>query len=301
MGTNDDELPPEVQAEVDKARNGEGDDDTPTVEIAPIPEPKPLSRRAQAEQERLAQIEAATKRAEAAEKVATELRDEWRKSREAELERSTRLETALSMLAQQRQHEPPPRKDEGPSDEEQLRRLRKERDAALTAGNVAEYNEANEEIGKLHARAAHKTETAALQAEVARLRQQPQPMQKPEWVTAIESQHGDVMIHPRGTATVAAFVQLGGGQVNPENLDKAFKRAREELQLTKRNDEKIEQKRAVLSGGPTNGIPKNGGGKSPKNVNMPAGWRETARRAGISEDDYKRSYIEMHPEAVVRD
>jgi hypothetical protein len=124
--------------------------------------------------------------------------------------------------------------------------------------------------------------------------------EKPGWVTAVESRYGDVMINPRGLTAVAGFMNILDGQFGPEKLDKAFQRAREELGLTKRNDEKIQEKRQLLAGGPTHGAPRsNGGGKNGKQVKLPANWREVARKAGIPEADYVREYAAMNPSDVV--
>lgn len=295
---DDDELPPEVQAEVDAALKG-GDEPGQHAEseAADVPAPK-LSRRQQAEQERMELIRAATTRAEAAEKIAEDLR----KGREEDRERLARMEQAIQFVATRPAPEPQreQRRDEGPSFEEQLRKLEKDRKAALSGGDIDSYEQAGLEIIRLHSQ---KSERAAQDA-IANFQRQNQPQQqfqKPPWVTAVESQYGDVMIHPSGTNTVAAFVQLGGGQVNPEALDKAFKRAREELGLAKKADEKNQQQRQVLAGGGTNGIPKNGSRKEGGSVKMPAGWQDAARKAGMSLDDYKRAHIAMHPEDVVRE
>ena len=291
-----DELPPEVQAEVDKARNEAEPEQVAETESAEVPAPK-LSRRQQAEQERIAQIEAATKRAEAAEKIAEELR----KGREEDRERFARMEQAIQFVATRPAPEPQQqRRDDGPSFEDQLRKLEKERKTALSAGDIDSYEQAGLEIIRLHSQKSERAAQEAI-AQFQRNNQPQQQFQKPPWVTAVESQYGDVMIHPRGTNTVAAFMQLEGGNVGPESLDKAFKRAREELGLAKRKDEKIEQQRQTLAGGPTNSIPKNGRSNGTGSVKMPAGWQDAARKAGMTLDDYKRAHIAMHPEDVVRE
>ena len=105
-------------------------------------------------------------------------------------------------------------------------------------------------------------------------------------------------MHPEGLNHVAAFASLDRTGFGPEKMQKAFNRAREELGLAKRSDEKNQQARAMLAGGPSSSGPRPGNGKGGKQVNMPAGWKDAARKAGMSADDYIRAYVDMHPEAV---
>jgi hypothetical protein len=298
---HDDDLPPEVQAKVDAIRNGEPEEEA-QPETAPMPEPRPLSRRAQAEQERNAQIEAANKRAEAAEKIAEELRA----SRIEDRERMARVEQAITMFSERQMRQAEPQqtpRDTGPSMEEKLEALRQKRDKALADGDITNFNKASEDIAREYAKSERSSIEAVHKEQIAQLQRQQQPQfQKPPWVLAIEAQHADVLMHPNGYGAVMAFVQLGGGQVGPESLDKAFKRARDELGLKAKNDEKNAQQRAVLSGGPTSSTPRTGGnGKAGKSVKLPAGWKDIAKRAGVPQDEYIRNYVAMHPESVSAD
>lgn len=297
---NDDELPPEVQAEVDKARR-EGGEEPPEVEVerAAIPagDGRPLSRRQQAEQERMAQIEAANRRSEAAEKIAEELRA----ARAADSERFARMEQALEFVARQRQEAPPPQHRQeapAPSVDEQVKKLRRDANDALGKNDIDAFHDANEQIARVIGRAEADSRVRAAMAQMPQP-QQPQ-IQKPAWVSAVEAQHGDVLMNPRGLNTVAAFLGISDEAFGPEKLDKAFKRAREELGLAKRKDETNERQRAMLSGGPTNGTTRSNG-KSKPQARMPAGWQEAARKAGMSKEDYIRAHVEMHPEDVVRE
>ena len=300
---DDDALPPEVQAQVDAALKGGNEDDEPKTELAQVPEgpAKPLSRRQQAEQERIAQIEAANKRAEAAEKIADELRKSREQDRVDYSERFARMEQAITFATQQRQQEPQRQADPGPSMEDQLDKARERRDKALSDGDVGAYNKANEEIGRLHAKAERQAEAKERAQQMAQFQPQGQQFQKPPWMTAVEAQYPDVMMHPKGINTVTAFLQMDGGG-SPELLDSAFKNAKERLGLGKKRDENNERQRAVLAGGPTSSTPRtSGNGKAGKSVNMPAGWKDAARKAGMSNDEYIRAHVAMHPEAVTRD
>lgn len=295
----DDSLPPELQAQVDAIRNEGAEPDSEPEQVAVPDPPKPLSRRAQAEQERMAQIEAATRRAEAAEKIAEELRQ----SRIQDAERLARMEQAIQFIGQQRQEAPPPRREEpqGPSADERIRKLQRERDAYLAEGKVAEYHDTLDQIARLHGESIAEERVKRAVAEIqARMPQQ--APQKPGWVVAIEARYPEIMIHPRGTDTVAGFMNVLEGQLTPEKLDKAFQRAKAELGLGARQEDnkKVEQQRQLLAGGPTHSTPRSPGGNGKPQVKMPKGWQEAARKAGMTNDQYIQAYVEMNPQDVVR-
>ncbi len=256
----DNSLPPEVQEEVDRIKAGEPEPEE-KPELVSVPD-RPLSRRQQAAQETKAEIEAAKSRADEATKLVEEMRKETAETRE----RFARMEQALDFSLRQ-QSQPQPQyqqrpQAEGPSVDEQVRKLARDRDKALSDGDLNTYHEHQERIfdikSEARAKAIAAAEVAALRAQIP----QQQQFQKPPWMLAVESQYGDVVMSPQGLNTVAAFMQMDPSAFGPEKLDKAFKRSREELGLAKRSDEKNQQARAMLSGGPTSGGPRPANGRA---------------------------------------
>jgi hypothetical protein len=290
----DNSLPPEVQEEVDRIKAGESEPEEEKPELVAVPD-KPLSRRQQAAAETKAEIEAAKARAD----EATRLVEEIKKARDEDRERFARMEQALDMSLRM-QHQPQQQQyRQAPPEvnaDEEVSRLERERDKYLADGDLTGYNAANKKIVKIEAAAIAKQHIREFQASLPPPPQQ--QFQKPPWMAAVESQYGDVVMSPRGLDTVAAFMQMDPSVFGPEKLDKAFKRTREELGLSKRSEEKNHQARAMLAGGPSSSGPRAPNGKSGKQVKMPPGWQDSARRAGMSKDEYVRAYVDMHPEAV---
>ena len=294
----EDVLPPEVRAEVDKIKQEEGGEEgapeTERVEVAP-PE-RPLSRRARAEEDRKAEIQAANERAAAAAKIAEDVRAQLAERDMADAERWGRLE---GMLAQRQQPQPvqeQPKPDKGPDPDKYNRQMTKAKDA-LAKGDIDEYHR---RIEKALLQKAKEQIAPELAARIPQAQQA--PMQKPMWVVAVENQFPDVVQHPRGLNAVAAFAQMAGGQLTPESLQAAYVRARQEIGGGAGNPQRERQK-DMMRGGSVNG---NGGGNRGGNgggrtVNVPKNWREIARGAGMSEQDYLRSYAQMNPGEVSRE
>lgn len=301
MATNDEDvLPPEVRAQVDKIKaegdegapaDGDGGDAEPAR--APVPPERPLSRRQQAEQERLELIRAADARAAKAEELVTELRT----ARERDVERLARMEALLEHGLRQR--EPEPQRQAAPVEDPtvQIQKLRRQATDALASGKLDEYHDLQDQITDIRADVKARQRIAELPRPEA-----PQ-MQKPAWVQAVEAQFPEVVTHANGLNTVAAFAQIDPSQFGPEKLKKAFTRARDELGLGKKREtpEENGRRREMLSGGPVNGSGRAPAGKGEKFVNVPKNYREIARRAGMTPEDYVRSYAQMNPGDVGRE
>lgn len=299
MGDNDEGLPPEVQAEVDAIKRQEGltsDDGRYTeetvAEAAPPPAP-PKSRRAAEREEEANRVRAAEDRAAKAEQLAE-------KNAKDSAERFARLEGLLEAGQRQQQQpvyiQPPPPPAAPPKDYQAERRVSlREAQKALAAGDYDGWQD-------------HQDKANALQAEEMFNRRmqefeqrQPVPQQqraeKPIWLTAVEHQFSDVMVHAKGPGTVAAFMQMEGigpNNFNAESMQKAFTRARKELGLSTVVAAPTEQQRQVHAGGPVNGSARtNGAGGAGKQVKVPKNWREVARRAGMTEAQYLRAAKDM--------
>lgn len=292
----DDVLPPEVRAEVEKVKREEGISEPETEEPAraEVPPERPLSRRQQIEQERVAQIQAANDRAAAAERIATEIRE----AREKDIERFTRMETLLQESLRHREEAARPAPAPAEDDGAKIAKLRRQATEALTAGKLDEYHELQDEITDIRA----ESRARKLISELPKPAEAPQ--QKPAWVSAIESQYPDVLTHANGLNTVAAYAQMDPAQFGPEKLKKAFERARGELGTGKKKESEEEngRRREMLAGGPVNG---NGHSPAPRKgekfVNVPKNYKEIARRAGMSPEDYIRSYAAMNPDEISRE
>lgn len=301
MAKDDEGLPPEVQAEVDAIKRQEGIGETTddgkfteaTEDVAAPPPPAPKSRRAQQEEERNNLIRAAEERATRAEQLAEKTAKDF-------TERMARLEGTIEAGNQQRQQpvyiQQPPQQQAPAKDWQAERRAAlREAQKALAASDYDGWQE-------------HQDRATGLQIEEMRSKlmqefEQRQPRQqqaiaeKPIWLTAVESQFPDVLQHQRGPGTVAAFMQMEGisaANFNAETMQKAFVRARKELNLAPNSPAPTEQQRQVHAGGPVNGssrIAAPAGATS--KVKVPKNWREIARRAGMSEAQYLRAAKDM--------
>lgn len=303
MPIEDEGLPPEVQAEVDAIKRQEGLEPATTEDgkyteeteavAAPAPAP-PKGRRAQQEAERNNLIKAAEERAAKAEAAVAEVR------REA-AERHARLEGLIEAGNQQRQQQPvyiqqAPQQQAPPKDwQTEHRTAMRDAQKALAASDYDGYHENLARANEIQAEALVSKRMQELEQRFPQ--QQQQVPQKPIWLTAVENQFNDVLAHQRGPATVAAFMQMEGigpQNFNAENMQKAFTRARKELNTSNGTPAPTEQQRQVHAGGPVNGSarvanPQNGSTK----VNVPKNWRQIARAAGMTEADYLRRAKEM--------
>jgi hypothetical protein len=289
-------IPQDVLDEVEKIKQQEAGG-APTEEereAAPIVD-KPLSRRAEAAQrlqatvaEAQARADAAVARAEAAERIAGELRA----GREADEAWRRRMEEAVA------QRQQPTREEPETDFDGKIRKQRKKADEALAANNLSEYHDRMEAI----------TDLKVQQADARRPKPQAPPAQqpgKPPWVSAVESQFPEVVTHPNGLNAVMSFANLDGTtaqNITPERLQRAYTRAREELGLAQRRTETTDARRQMLSGagGGSGGGGKGAGGSKGPTVNVPKNYREIARRAGMSPEEYVRAYADMNPSDVQR-
>lgn len=292
--TGDAELPESVKDEVNAIREQEGLEPQAEPEEAERVEVKPLSRRAQKEQERNEQIKAAEERAAKAAEIAEDLR----KKREEDAARLERMERMLQDFGQRAQQPAPVQQRQEPDKDwsETYSKHMKRAKEALVKGDMDEYHERMEKAYLIKAK-------AEIGADIAKRIPQAAPAMptKPAWITAVESQFPDVMMHPTGTQAVTAFAALDQTPMSPEKLQRAFTRAREELGLAKRSQETNQAKRQMLAGASTNGTAKTSSGKGEHYVNVPKNYKDIARRAGMSPEDYIRSYAAMNPREVSRD
>lgn len=291
QNSEEDVLPPEVRAEVEKAKAEEGGDEGEhETESAALPEPEETkeSRRQRKEREREEERRAFTERTEKAERIA----EEMRAARIADAERLARLESMLQENMQRQQT--PQRKDDDDPREVYDKQMKKAKEA-LAAGNLDEY----------HDRLSRAMRAQAVAESVERTRglipqQQAQQPQKPVWAQAVEAQFPDVVMHANGLNTVASFVQMAGGPagLNAERLQQAFTRARQELGLVKQTqpDPSRERQRQMLASGSANGGTRPSGGKSERVVNgVPKNYKEIARAAGMTPEAYIKAFATMNP------
>jgi hypothetical protein len=283
------ELPQSVKDEMEAAKKEGGEQEAPEEEAQP--ERVQLSRRAQKEEDRKAEISAANERAEKAERLAETIRQESN-------ERLARMEGMIGGLAQQRQepqYQARPAVTEDAN--EQARRLRKEAKAALVAGEFDDYEEKTTRANAIE-------RDDAIQRAVRSLPQPQQQQRLPDWVTAVEAQFPDVVMHPAGKNAVAAFGQIEmaktGRAIDPQGLMSAFTRAREELGIAKRNDTQNTQRRQQMASGPSNGATHSRGARE-QSVMMPKGWESVARKAGVPLKEYAKQYAASNPKDVVDD
>jgi hypothetical protein len=293
MGAEDD-LPVEVQAEVDKIRSDEGIvDDAPAaieqIEVAPVEVERPKSRKQQAEEERAAQFRAVEERATKAEQLAQEIRNEAN-------QRMARLE-ALLEAGQRYQQQPPvtEQQTERRDWRERADKAMRKAEKALAAGELTEYHDQLAKATELRMEGKF---NPRLEETQQRFQQQipQQPMQKPAWVTSVENEFPDVVQHAAGLNAVAAFINLDGSVgFSPEKLKRAFLRARQEITPDRAAPQPSERSRQLLSGAPTGG-----GGRgapaapngSPK-VSVPKNYREIAKSVGMTPDEYVRAAAAM--------
>ena len=311
---NSDTLPPEVQAEVDKIRQEEGLDE-PKPEETSEPQTVHLSRRAQKEQERQEELAQARQRADQAAQEAAAARAAAAEAQAAN-ERTARQLAELTALAQQsyqpsQQQDRDEPRDPGAWRDKYDRQVKKAKEA-LTAGNLDEYHERILKAAEIRAKAAVPQGMDPRQVQQMVQQHMPQQVQqKPPWVTMVENEFPDVVTHGRGLETVGVFMRLTTNEdaqnINPENLRKAFGRAREELGTKQRTEAQREQKKQMLSGGGSGGARSGGaGGKGEPAVvirGLPKGadYREVARRAGMTPQEYARAYAQMNPQDVEKD
>lgn len=289
---DDDELPEAVRAEVEAAKREGANDEPAETEAVGLPEQEETreSRRQRRERERQEERAALNERTTNAERIAEELRA----GRLEDANRLARLEQMIGQQGQQRQEAPAP-KDWRDTYDKQMKKA----NDALAAGNMAEYQERSARAFEARAEASVMEKVRGLVPQ----QQAQQPGPRPLWVTAVESQFPDVMMHGNGTNAVAAFLGLDPGQLGPEKLQRAFTRARTELGLAKTPatpSPERERQRQMLASGPTNGGAR-GGSKAEPTVNgVPKNYKEIARAAGMKPEDYVKSFAKMNPGNVSR-
>lgn len=281
------ELPQSVKDQIAAAKEEGGEPESDEEESPP--ERVRLSRRAQERRQEAAELSAANERAEKAIQLSEQIRQESN-------ERMARLEGMIGGLAQQRQE--PQHQRQAPEDAgEQARKLRKEARASLVAGEIDDYEEKNNRASAIE-------RDDAIAKAVRGIPQPQQQIRLPDWVTAVEAQFPDVVMHPAGKNAVAAFGQIemakSGRAIDPQGLMSAFTRAREELGMAKRADSKVAERRAQLASGPSNGATRSASSKE-QSIMMPKGWETVAKKAGIPQKEYLRQYAIANPRDVVDD
>lgn len=285
----DEALPPEVQAQVDAARE-EGEE--PEQQAQPEAEPERVAvpgRRRQREVERQEELAAAAERAE---KLETSLAD-LRRQREEDSRTLAEMRGMLTATVQSRTTST----NETPAAPELPGWYRKEIEDAekdLSEGRVTKYHE---RIG---------TATLKLADERAQYHrsQNPAPQQRPEkpaWVSAIEGKYSDVVLHRAGIKTVLYHADLDERANGPEKLEAAYQAARKTLGLEKQAVDPAanQRQRQMLSGGSVNGGATGRGGSAKgsneKFVNVPKNYKEIAARAGMTPEAYIKAYADMNP------
>jgi hypothetical protein len=294
MGAEDD-IPAEVQAEVDKIKAEEvgTDERTEEVQLEHVEVEPRKSRKQQAEEERAAQFRAVEERATKAEQLAQEIRNEANA-------RMARLEGLLEAGRQQPQYVEPQQQPRGQGKDwrEKYDKERKKADKALAENDLAGYHEHNERAMEIKMEAKF---NPRLEETTRNIQQQlpQQQFQKPPWVTSVENEFPDVVQNAAGLNAVAAFINLDSTPgFSPEKLKRAFLRARQELtpaQQQAGTSQPTDRARAVLSGSPVGGggrsAPSGAGGKA--KVQVPKNYESIARAAGMSPEDYKRAALAM--------
>lgn len=285
-------LPKEVADEVKRIRS-EGET---TEEIERPEEPEQeivkISRRAQKEQERTEATRAAIAEAAeaAAEKAATKAMEEARRERESDRQAIARLEGLLQGSLQSRQTAVEPRRDAVDARDESARLMR-EATAHLKEGEMDLYHE--KLMAAQDARQQHRDEKRRAAEPPPQAQQQGQ---RPPWVTAVESKFSDVLTHAQGIAAVSGFLGMDPAQMGPEKLEKAFKAAQKHLGLAVDDTATNARQRQVMAGGPVNGR-----GRTPPpakgeaTISVPKNYKEIARRAGMTPDQYIKAYATMNP------
>lgn len=299
---NSNDLPEDVQAQVDKIRDEEGLNEEVTPPEPDVEHEIKLTRRARERQEERAAVEAAR---EAATKAQEALEHE-RRAREEDRARIERMERSMNEMAAFARGavgtQPQPGPQQGGEDwREEYSKQRKKAQKALEAGDMNEYHERLEKATMLKLKA-EIAPTIPNPRQFQQFQPAPQAPQKPAWVQVVENEFPDVVTHDRGFDTVATFVRLAGTapqNLNADALRKAFNRAREELGTKQRNDAQREQKRQLLAGGGSTGRVAGGTGtKGPSvNVKLPPGFdpRVIAKRAGMTVQEYAKAYGKMNP------
>jgi len=300
---NSNDLPEDVQAQVDAIRDQEGLNDEPQAPEPDVEHHVTLSRRQKKEQERNEAVEAAKESA----REAKEALEQERRAREEDRARVERLERSIAEMTAFARGAVGTQPQAGPQQgaEDDWRgnydKQMKKASEALEAGKMGEYHERLTKAISLKTQA----ELAPRIPDPRQFQQYappPQAPQKPAWVQVVENEFPDVVTHERGFDAVASFVRLAGTapqNLNADALRKAFNRAREELGTKQRNDAQREQKRQLLAGGGSTGRVAGGTpSKGPSvNVKLQAGFdpRVIAKRAGMTVQEYAKAYGKMNP------
>jgi len=288
----DDALPPEVQAQVDKIKAEEGGDspaaesELESVEVA-VPE-RPLSRKQQAEKERAEQFRAVEERATKAAEIAERLAQQ----RQEDAQRLARMEEMLSRgYGQQQVPAAQTEQTQASGDKwrDKFDKFRRKADEALAAGKLDDYHRYQDKATEIKTEAMVEGRLQQIQQRAPQTQQQ---FRAPDWVTAVESQFADVVMHPSGKNVVAAIAQMEmaktGRAPDAQMLMAAYGRARTELGLGKQSQEPTEKQRQVLNGGPVNGSGRAapaGDNRAPK-VLVPSNWRQIARANRMTDEQY---------------
>lgn len=288
------ELPANVLAEIDGAKDKEVDEDLP-----PPPPEEPvkvsLSRRERERQANEERIAAAERRAQELESKLNEAQ----RARDAEAQAWREIALRQQQPQQyQRQEEP---REERPVGEQVARRM-KQATEALGKGDIDEYHRRLSQANELQMQAM----LAKLPKPSAQPQQQFQPKQKPAWMLAIEMENVDVLTAPRGEMmTIAAHDHfLGHQNVTPESLREAYALVRKQLNLPgKKNGSNgtsnNSQARQLYSGAGSSSV---GGGKRESgSVKLTPSQLAVARRVGMSPQDYARAYAQSNPDEVSDD
>lgn len=117
------------------------------------------------------------------------------------------------------------------------------------------------------------------------------------------SRHPQLAADPGRALSLAAIrerelIEIYRHPPGPQTRAKAFELAAQAISAeAPQNPQYSANGRQVLGGAPTprtNGSPKSEG----PSMNLPANWKDWARRAGMSDDEYKRLYLEGKPDAL---
>ncbi len=299
MADTDDELPESVQAEVDKIK-AEGQADLPEPETEVPMEKVKLSRRQVKDEEMLA-------RATAAEERAAKIEEASLARERASEERLARMEGMLAGQMQQRR-EPEPRDrtvadDDEESPQQKYNAAVKEAKAILVNQDIDGYHEKMAEANRILIRA----EAQKLMRKQQQSAPQSADAGKPEWMRNVEIRNYDVLMHPEGQRIVTGFAHLEGfpAQPTPDKLERAFAAARQYLAPKKKdesptdNEKKRQQLAGTGGGGNGGGGARRGGGE--RHVNLPVNYKDKAKQAGMTAEQYAKAYAQMNPGAVTDD
>jgi hypothetical protein len=292
--SDNDGVPQELKDEVDRIRHQEGGGDADEEESGE--EVVKLSRRQvkkQQESEEKAAKEARDQELLESARTAAEESKKLREERAKDAERMARLEGMIESSINQRPIVQQQRDPDPEPGESVYRKKMREATVSLQAGKLDEYHESVREANE----ALVNEKLRAMQQHMMQQQPRQQQFNKPEWVTAVESQFPDVLMHPNGINSVVAFhnILFPNRQPNAESLLKAYQRSKVELGLEKKDEtqeKKVEQKRQMLSGSRVNSNGRTSKGSDDIDVEVPKNYKQIARASGMTPEQYLRAAAE---------